>query len=345
MPNSPYEMLTQLETMARRPLESAIGNVATRRNIWRPRTMTLIVTSLFPLALYLFSFLGRYFYLAELLCNFRAQLLVAMVPFLFLSMIARRWRWAALLVSVSLFALVDITRIYLPAAPVPAGPTVLSIMSFNVLALNSDHAAVIDRINDLDPDIVAIQEYANDWHFALDSLTAKYPYTVREPRWHGFGIAVFSKYPLANTQIIQLSPRRTDNPSVVTEITVGDQRCHLGVVHLLSPVNRYRMEIRNEQIVALAESVTKIERPLIVVGDCNCTPWSPFLQDFIRGTSLRDSRQGFGILGSWPADSWPMRIPIDHVFVSPEIHVHDRRVEQSAGSDHCPILVEISWRE
>ncbi len=83
-------------------------------------------------------------------------------------------------------------------------------------------------------------------------------------------------------------------------------------------------------------------KDVYVMGDFNCTTWSPFLQDFLQLTNYRDSRQGFGVQASWPADKWWARIPIDHAFVSKDVHVHSRVVGTPASSDHLPIIFEIS---
>ena len=39
----------------------------------------------------------------------------------------------------------------------------------------------------------------------------------------------------------------------------------------------------------------------MLMGDMNCTSWSPYFQDMLTVSGLRDSRRGFGVEGSWPA--------------------------------------------
>jgi endonuclease/exonuclease/phosphatase (EEP) superfamily protein YafD len=84
--------------------------------------------------------------------------------------------------------------------------------------------------------------------------------------------------------------------------------------------------------VAAAES-----RPVIVAGDLNATPWSHGFRQLVRLRGLCDSAVGRGVQATWNAHRWVPRIPIDHVVVSPEVRVMDRRVGPDVGSDHLPV--------
>ena len=76
---------------------------------------------------------------------------------------------------------------------------------------------------------------------------------------------------------------------------------------------------------AIAARVKETGGSTIVLGDLNCTDGSVFFRDLLATTGLRDSRLGFGRQGSWPTDQF-YRIAIDHVFVSTDIAVSDRRL-------------------
>ena len=213
------------------------------------------------------------------------------------------------------------------------------------LEKNRSYDAVKQQVVEVDPDLLVIVEYDQNWHEAMQSIIddGTFPYSVRAPRWHGFGIAIFSKLPLTNTQTYQLTGEITDVPMVSGEFMVGDQKVRLAGLHAFSPTTAYRLKLRNQQLTEVAKFLNQSEMTTIVMGDYNCVPWSPFLEDFLKQTGYRDSRVGFGYQGSWNARyRWPALIPIDHAFVSPEVHVHDRYIGQSAGSDHFPIVVELS---
>jgi endonuclease/exonuclease/phosphatase (EEP) superfamily protein YafD len=101
-------------------------------------------------------------------------------------------------------------------------------------------------------------------------------------------------------------------------------------------------QIRNKHLMTIAETVRNIDGPSIVMGDLNCTSWSPYFADLLRLSGLRDSRLGFGIQPSWTGNTRFMAIPIDHVLVSHEIDVLDRHTGSKIGSDHLPVLVDLS---
>ena len=105
------------------------------------------------------------------------------------------------------------------------------------------------------------------------------------------------------------------------------------------------MEIRNNQLAEIAMHLQDGSKPTILVGDFNCVPWSPFMKDMLETIDLRDSRVGFGYHASWPTDLIPLRIPIDHAFVSDGIHVSDRQLLGTTGSDHFPLVLEFSINE
>ena len=83
--------------------------------------------------------------------------------------------------------------------------------------------------------------------------------------------------------------------------------------------------------------------PLLIVGDLNTTSFAPVFGELTEQLNLKDSRQGFGLQPSWPATSVsPLMITLDHVLVSPEIQVINRKTGNHVGSDHLPVYVEIA---
>ena len=281
--------------------------------------------------------------MAELLSNFRAQILVALVILTAGAICFQRWI-GFLLVIATIWCSTGVLSVYLQIEQPPPGDNKIRIMSHNVLTGNRSYAAVKKQFAEIDPDVLVVVEYDHQWHLELQSLIddGTYPHSVRAPRWHGFGIAIFSKLPLTNKQTFQLTPDITDAPMVMADLLIGQQNFRVAGLHAFSPTTTQRMSLRNQQIAEAVEILNKSKTPTMVMGDFNCVPWSPFLDDF-QNAGYRDSRSGFGYQGTWCARyRWPALIPIDHAFVSPTVHVHDRFVGDNAGSDHYPIIIEVS---
>jgi endonuclease/exonuclease/phosphatase (EEP) superfamily protein YafD len=296
-----------------------------------------------PLLVFVASQLGQYSYLCELISNFQLFILFILLPFPFL-MFWFQWRRLGWVLSVATaWSLALVLWIYLPASQPPAGKQVIKVMSFNVLALNPNHAQVLKVIKDSDPDVVMIVEYSKPWIPAMKLLKELYPYSIESPRWHGFGIAFYSKLPIVEEEILQLAKTKTDSPALIAHVQVGDQKLRVMGIHVLSPVNRERMKMRNEQLIEISDYLSQSDEPTILLGDFNCSAWSSHIKRLLKTAKLSDSRQGFGYLASWNSSKWPLQIPIDHAFTSKHIRVHDRSVgSDSGGSDHFPIFCEVS---
>ena len=298
-----------------------------------------------PLLIFVASLLGRYSLLCELASNFRLYilgLLVVTAPVL-LSLKNRSFAIAWIVAVV--WGMVGTATVYLPSVQtVPTHASTLKIMSFNVLGTNHQYDAAVAEINKQDPDVLVVLEFANRWQPALERIHGEYPYRFEHPRWHGFGMAIFSKLPFLESEVLQITRSRTDNPFAIVTVDCNGRPLRIAGTHLLSPVDSNRLEIRNQQLQEIGDYLGRSPVDTVLVGDFNCVPWSAFLSDFLDHTGYRDSRQGFGYQGSWNAKKWFVSIPIDHAFVSPNVSVHDRFLGDLAGSDHYPLIVEVALR-
>ena len=238
---------------------------------------------------WLFSYFGAYFYVAELFSNFRLQFLVLIFVALLLSRIAHARRLLTICLLIALaWSCQETFRIYLPADQPPAGESVVRLMSFNILATNDAYEPVISEIKRHDPDVLVVIEYAGIWHDILNALNESYPYQHRDPRWHGYGIAVFSKIPFESAQSVPLTQTAIDNPAANVTLKIDNRRVHLTAAHVMSPVTYYRQQLRNEQFHEIAEIVNSnsgsSSDSSILVGDMNCTTASSYL----AGPDTRD---------------------------------------------------------
>ncbi len=299
------------------------------------------VVSVAVAAIYLASVVLGRFWPFELLTHFRLQIAVVMLALAVVLLLSRRglWKWAFGCFTVPVIW--SVIAIQLPMDQPPTGNERLRVMSANILNSNLRASDFEHLVAELDPDVLVILEYTFRWDQQLTSVKAQFPYSVISPRNYGFGIAIFSKRPLRNVEEILLDDS-VDVPTLFCEIEVSGQKVGLAAVHTLSPITRSRFASRNKQLHNLARRVATDNRPQIVAGDFNSTTWSPYVADFLRDSRLHDSRAGFGLQTSWPQFNWLMLIPIDHAFVSREFHIHRRWVERDIGSDHYPIVLDIS---
>jgi endonuclease/exonuclease/phosphatase (EEP) superfamily protein YafD len=310
-------------------------------------------------SLLIFSHLGRFFYFAELLVNFQLQIGIFGLGLVVFMMILSRWKSAGAIGLIVVVTLYNPLSSYLPAwNNSDVGEQRLRVMTYNIYAMNSDQDQMIETITDADPDVLVLVEYMTFNQKLQAYLKQKYPYFVEEPRFHGFGIAMFSRFPMEETSVEFLTQTRIleaqtdqdfdhenkDDPALFAVLDVNGERLLIAGVHFFNPIQYEMYPARNQQMQRLGDVLRRhSELPIVVAGDFNCTPWSHFFRRLIRETGLRDSRQGYGYQGSWPSDSSLIRIPIDQVLVSKEIHVEHRQVGPAGGSDHFSIVSDLSF--
>lgn len=280
----------------------------------------------------------------DLATHFRAQYAMAGLVLALGYLLRRQWRTAAVPLLLSLVNLVYIAPFYLPhdepSAPPPEA-TRLKVIAMNVFAGSRAYDEVIAYIRAEQPDIVVFSELTQAWQAGLQPLADEYPERRFVARNDPFGLGLIAKRSLTNVRFDPLG----EQPYARATFDVDGRTVTLFGIHPPPPIGSRLATMRNEAFVALKGFVRDVDGPTIVVGDFNSTSWSPHFADLLAGTNLRDTRLGRGLQPSWsmthPA---PLHIPIDHMLVSPEVYVFERRLGPRIGSDHLPVEMEIALR-
>ena len=99
---------------------------------------------------------------------------------------------------------------------------------------------------------------------------------------------------------------------------------------------------RDIELVRVATKIRERGTPAIVLGDLNDVAWSPTTAMFMKTGSLLDPRRGRGFYNTYPA-RWPgLRYPLDYIFSTSHFKICSMRVLPSFGSDHLPLIAELS---
>jgi endonuclease/exonuclease/phosphatase (EEP) superfamily protein YafD len=267
------------------------------------------------------GFAAPFGWLFQLSSHFRLQYAV-ILAILAVTVAFHRAPWTASLFAVGAIANLVVMAPYLwPHHRPPVHPeTTTRFLLINVQAANTNHARVIEFVRDRSPDIAAFLEINENWLTALQTLQADYPYFIVEPRDDHFGIALFSRIPATN--------------GTVHHVT-------LLVTHPLPPGNPDYFRLRNQQLKAIADTLSEIQGPRILLGDLNVTPWSPHFRSLITHSGLHDTARGHRLRGTWPSRFPLCRIPLDHCLSSSEFRAVKRTVGPNLGSDHLPLLVTL----
>jgi len=257
-----------------------------------------------------------------------------------LSLIVRAHR-AILAVQALIILICTMTLLpYLKSAPsVASNGKTVKILQANTLYLNKNTQALERLILEENPDIIALSEVNTIFAQTLVGLKEKYPHQLIEPKDRDArGLALLSRLDVTKIQTISFGDPAV--PAHLAHISVDGQDLVLASVHPRTPL--HGLALRDADFAAMADrfaSTAADGTPLVIAGDFNATPFCPALKNLMRGLALSDARQGHGLQQTWPV--WlpaPLRIPIDHVLVSPEISVLEYRLGPNVGSDHLPTI-------
>ena len=160
------------------------------------------------------------------------------------------------------------------------------------------------------------------------------------PRSNNFGIAVYSRLPLEATVAFAL--QRAEFAAIELQVDHAGHSWTLLGVHVIPPVSAEASELRNRQFAELAARVRDKRGPLAVLGDLNCTCWSPHFRQLLAASGLRDSQLGRGVQPTWPTHLPVLGVPIDHCLVSPDVEIGRRWLTGPVGSDHRGVFVELA---
>lgn len=220
----------------------------------------------------------------------------------------------------------------------------MRILVINVLIKNREDARLRQLVQATQPDVLLALEPDDWWAQALKPLQASYPYHVELPRPDAYGLLLYSRLPLAATQVQNLLQRGV--PSVRTRLRLpsGRQVDFFGI-HPTPPIpDNYPdgVGLRGMALGKVADMVRSNTLPTIVAGDFNDVSWSSTIAQLTRTGQLRDVSRGRGFYNTFDARSHLARWPLDHFFVSPQWRVVALKRLPDVGSDHFPLYIELA---
>jgi len=221
----------------------------------------------------------------------------------------------------------------------------LRVMSANVQAQNPYTRPFLDEVERVSPDVIAVIEVTERWARAVEPLQQEYPFTItsRSQDDRKYGVTILSRYEI---EPIPLSPElgalAFRGAAATVQTPAGPVR--VVAVHPRPPTGIAASRQRDAQLTLVNELVRQFQanEPTIVLGDINATPWSHGYRLLIKGTTLRNTRRGSGIMGSWhSAIPSALRIPIDHILVNDPVGVSAIELGTDIGSDHLPVIADL----
>jgi endonuclease/exonuclease/phosphatase (EEP) superfamily protein YafD len=221
-----------------------------------------------------------------------------------------------------------------------------SIISSNVFQDNKNTEGCLQMLKSKDPDIVLLLETDQFWYEGTASLKKDYPFQVLVPLENTYGMLLYSKLNLIDTQVRYLVDEEI--PSIKTKVELpSGQFFTLYCVHPTPPVpgeNTYSTE-RDKELLLVAKEVKESNTPSIVVGDLNDVAWSYTTELFTKISGLLDPRLGRGFYNTFHAQHAFLRFPLDHVFCSTDFKFIALQRLDNFNSDHFPILIKLQYEQ
>ncbi|MBC7915024.1 MAG: endonuclease/exonuclease/phosphatase family protein, partial [Pyrinomonadaceae bacterium] len=213
----------------------------------------------------------------------------------------------------------------------------IALMTGNVLQYNRNSKAYLQNIYRANPDVVLLLETDKWWEKETVELEEKYPYHVKVPQENTYGMLLYSKFKLINSEVKFIVEQEI--PSIHTEaILPCGQKIQLFCVHPTPPVPQEnpRSTERDKELLLVADLVKASKYPVIVMGDLNDVAWSYTTSLFCKTSGLLDPRKGRGFFNTFHAQHVFLRFPLDHVFCSTDFKLIYIKKLDAAGSDHFP---------
>ena len=219
-----------------------------------------------------------------------------------------------------------------------------SILTSNVLTPNRNSAALIKLVNEHKPDILVTLESDKWWEEQLSVIESDMPYTVKCPLDNLYGMHVYSKFPLSDTEIKFLVEDKIPSIHTCIELRTGDKvRAHFVHPAPPSPTENEESTERDAELIIVARSVAKSSQPILVTGDLNDVAWSSTTRLFRKISGLLDPRIGRGMFNTFNAKNFLLRWPLDHVFHSQHFTLNTIKRLPSIGSDHFPLFTSLAF--
>jgi endonuclease/exonuclease/phosphatase (EEP) superfamily protein YafD len=306
------------------------------------KTSPIIILSILVFTLFLTFFsLFSTSYWAENLNQYRLQFFYLSCILLILSFLTKS-KWVVFLAIITLSLNVfEIISYHLPSNATINKSAKITLFSLNVKLNNRQFDKIGQAIADSKADYVLLMDVNAECLEKLQPYLTNYPYKFTRPSSEVGGMAVYSR--IAANFVEKDFLKHPSRLSILTKLKIESDSLQILAIHPKGPNTSLKFQERNRELKSIAQARNQLQPNLILIGDFNTTPYSPYYQAVRKKMQLKDTQLGRGIQNSsFKAGGW-LGLSLDHCWVSEKIEVLDRKLGAEVGAEHLPLVVKLAW--
>lgn len=248
----------------------------------------------------------------------------------------KKWVWAAFAAMLAAILWTMGSGINFGAGQQSRPKETIRIISASLRGLNKNMDAAALQLAKYDADIIAAQEASN----AEQLVAALSKHSGKKWFLHSSaGYSILSRYPVG-------APAKVHKYWGSAQIKLNGKSIILWTLHAPKAFSR---PIENRVYFTDLVDMVRAERPDIVLGDFNATPWNFGYHIMSKSMTSAHGAAGFGPGNSFPAPGRRSGLlgafsRIDHIFVDKRhIAANAFTGRASAGADHHPVIADIEF--
>ena len=281
--------------------------------------------------------LGESFWVVDLFNHFQLQYAWFLLLCGLVLLAGKSFRAAAFVGLLLVLPMIRLVPGFIPPPEAARSGASVRVASFNVLVTNRNHAAAIEWTRKTSPDAIFFTEVSEDWAEALKELEQDYPHWINE----GPDFAFFSKYPIASSSAELVS--KSGYPLLKARLNSPGGPVTFIAGHPLPPLTSEWSIAMDEFMAAMAREAAAESGPVIVTGDFNSSRWS-YKSKPLRDAGLVEAAKGRSPGPTWMRSNPILGIPIDRIlFRGQGTGCRNFEIGPDLGSDHRPVMAEITW--
>lgn len=290
------------------------------------------------------SYLGAWWWGLALIAHFRPHLAALSL----VSLAAGLLRRARLSAGLNLALLAINAAPLLPYLSLGAGagaapPPNLRVLTYNMHGEATDRAQFRELIEREQPDLVVLSEVSGEVTALAEEIAALPAYRAGQPAGLLYGAVMFSRWPVPDWHVEQTADGVGSVLSAELCTSERWQGCLRVIALHAAPPFRDGVATQAQQLEIAGRLASEApERRTVLAGDLDLTPWSPDFAELLARGGLVDTGLRRGLTATWLSPLPFVGLMIDHVLVSPGITVADNQLGDWIGSEHFPVIVDVS---